>query len=81
MTTQTLSASELRGNLSEALDAVTDENALILTRRGKKDRAIIDIDVLEDLLMQSDPDYFKTIAEARKRKEYYTHEEVFGDLT
>lgn len=80
MTTQTLSASELRGNLSEALDAVTDENTLILTRRGKKERAIIDIDVLEDLLMAGDPDYLKVISDARNRREYYTHEEVFGDL-
>lgn len=81
MGTQTVSASQLRGNLSESLDAVTQENMLILTRRGKDDLAIIDVDVLEDLLMASDPTYLKQIAEARDRKEYYTHEEVFGNLS
>lgn len=80
MTTQTLSASKLRSNLSEALDAVTDQNIVILTRRGKNEQAIIDIDVLEDLLAASNPEYLKDIAKSRASKERYTHEEVFGNL-
>jgi PHD/YefM family antitoxin component YafN of YafNO toxin-antitoxin module len=80
MTTKTVSASNLRTNLSDALDTVTNEDILIVTRRGKKERAIIDLDRLEDLLAASDPSYLKTIRAARESKEYFSHEEVFGDM-
>ncbi|HVC36028.1 MAG TPA: type II toxin-antitoxin system Phd/YefM family antitoxin [Candidatus Dormibacteraeota bacterium] len=80
MGTSTLSASELRTNLAEALDAVNEDEILIVTRRGKKERAIIDLDKLEDLLAASDPGYLKIIKEARESKEYFSHEEVFGDI-
>jgi PHD/YefM family antitoxin component YafN of YafNO toxin-antitoxin module len=80
MTTKTISASALRTNLADALDAVTNEDILIVTRRGKKERAIIDLDRLEDLLAATDPGYLKTIKAARASKEYFSHEEVFGDL-
>ena len=80
MGTSTLSASELRTNLAEALDAVNEDEILIVTRRGKKERAIIDLDKLEDLLAANDPQYLKTIKEARESKEYFSHKEVFGDI-
>jgi len=80
MTAKTVSASDLRTNLADALDAVTNEDILIVTRRGKKEKAIIDLDRLEDLLASADPDYLKTIRKARESKEYFSHEEVFGDL-
>ena len=76
----TLSASELRTNLAEALDAVNEDKILIVTRRGKKERAIIDLDKLEDLLAANDPQYLKIIKEARESKKYFSHEEVFGDM-
>jgi len=80
MATRTISASDLRTNLADALDAVSGEDILIVTRRGKKERAIIDLDRLEDILAASDPAYLKTIKSARESKEYFSHEEVFGDL-
>ncbi len=80
MTTKTVSASDLRTNLADALDAVTNEDILIVTRRGKKERAIIDLDRLEDLLATTDPEYLKSIKEARRSNEYFSHEEVFGNL-
>lgn len=80
MTTKTVSASDLRTNLADALDTVVNEDILIVTRRGKKEKAIIDLDRLEDLLAISDPAYLKTIRAARDDKEYFSHEEVFGDL-
>lgn len=80
MGTKTISASELRINLSDALETVNKDEILIVTRRGKKERAIIDLDRLEDLLAASDPTYLKSIKEARESKEYFGHEEVFGDL-
>ena len=80
MGTKTLTASELRGSLAEALEAVNEDEILIVTRRGKKERAIIDLDKLEDLLAASNPEYLQTIKAARESKEYFSHEEVFGDL-
>jgi prevent-host-death family protein len=80
MTTKTVSASDLRTNLADALDAVTNEDILIVTRRGKKEKVIMDLDRLEDLLAITDPEYQKIIKTARESKEYFSHEEVFGDL-
>lgn len=83
MSTKTISASKLRNNLADALDSISDDGVLIVTRRGKSERAIIDLDKLEDLLAASDPEYLKSIAEAReqiKKGEVYSFEEVFGDL-
>ena len=80
MSTKTLTASALRSNLAGALEAVNQDEILIITRRGKKERAIIDIDRLEDLLASSDPQYLKIISDARKSKDYFSHEEVFGDI-
>ena len=68
MSTKTLTVSELRGNLADSLDAINNDEILIVTRRGKKERAIIDLDRLEDLLAVADPHYLNTIKEARKSK-------------
>lgn len=80
MGTKTISASDLRTNLSDALEAVSDDDILIVTRRGKKERAIVDLDKLEDLLAASDPVYLASIKDARDSTEYFSHEEVFGRL-
>jgi PHD/YefM family antitoxin component YafN of YafNO toxin-antitoxin module len=80
MGTKTISASDLRSNLADSLDTITKDDVLIVTRRGKKERAIIDLDKLEDLLAANDPEYLKTIKAARESKEYLSHEEVFGEL-
>lgn len=80
MGTKTVSASDLRSNLADALESISSDDVLIVTRRGKKERAIIDLDKLEDLLAASDPKYLETIKKARASKEYFSHEEVFGNL-
>jgi prevent-host-death family protein len=80
MSTKTVSASDLRTNLADALDAVDKDSILIVTRRGKKERAIIDLDKLEDLLAANDPSYLLAIKESRESKEYLNHDEVFGDI-
>ena len=80
MAIKTLTASELRSNLADALETIENDEILIVTRRGKKERAIIDLDRLEDLLASADPLYLKSIREARESDEYFSHEEVFGDI-
>lgn len=81
MSTKTINASDMRKNLSEALDAVRDnKNIILVKRRGKVESALIDIDSLEDMLAVQNPEYVKSIAAARADKKTYTPEEVFGDL-
>lgn len=81
MTTKTIDASDMRRNLSEALDAVRDhKNIILVKRRGKVESALIDIDTLEDMLAAQNPAYVKSIAAARADKKTYTPDEVFGDL-
>ena len=66
--------------MSDALDMVNTGEMLIVKRRGKDKVAIIDIDLFEDYLASQDPEYLKSIAEARASKERFSPEEVFGDL-
>jgi len=80
MGAKTLTASQLRTNLAESLEAVNKDEILIVTRRGKKERAIIDLDHLEDLLAVNDRQSLKTIQEARESKDYFSHEKVFGAI-
>lgn len=80
MTLATVSASDLRSGLADALESANGKNIVIVTRRGRRERAIIDIDQLEDLLAASNPDYLAEIKEARRSKEYFSHQDVFGDL-
>lgn len=83
MTTKIIAASKLRGNLSDSLDAIEKDDVLIITRRGKSERAVIDIDMLEDLLAASDPEYLKDIQRSRQQidgGEVYSLDEVFGNL-
>lgn len=80
MSAKTISVSNLRSGLGDALDAVTADDILIITRRGKKERAIIDLDVLEDLLAASNPAFLKKIRTARASTDYLSHEDVFGAI-
>ena len=81
MSTSTIDASSMRKNFSDVLNAVRQNKNLILVKRhGKVESALIDIDTLEDLLALQSPEYVKSIADARKSKEFYTPEEVFGDI-
>lgn len=80
MSTNTISSSALRSGLSDALDAVDTDNILIVTRRGKKERALVDLDMLEDLLAANDPAYLAKIKESRESNEYLSHEDVFGGI-
>jgi hypothetical protein len=59
---------------------VDTDNILIVTRRGKKERALVDLDMLEDLLAANNPEYLAKIKEARESTEYLSHEDVFGGL-
>ena len=80
MSTKTVTVSDLRNNLADSLEAINKNDVLIVTRRGKSERAIIDLDKLEDLLAATDLAYLKVIQEARASSQYFSHDEVFGNL-
>jgi len=83
MTTKTIAAAKFRNNLSSTLDAVGDNDIVIITRRGKKERVLVDVDKFEDLLASSNPSYLRSIAKARKEAksgEVFSLDEVFGNL-
>lgn len=78
-----VNSTKLRNNLAEALKSVKKSKYLLVSHRGKIKTAIVDIDMLEDILEMGDKKYLKSIAEAReqyKKGEYYTFEEVFGNM-
>ncbi len=80
MTTISMSMSQLRKNLADALDQASGGNPVIVTRRGGTDAALVNLDLLEDILSASNPRIIKKISQARKKNELVSLEEAFGEL-
>ena len=84
MSTKTIDTTDLRNNLSATLEAVGKDDILFIKSRGKlTGKAIIDDELLEDLLLLRDGKYLSDIAQARKeikQGDTYTFDEVFGDV-
>jgi prevent-host-death family protein len=79
-----IETTKLRSNLAAAIREVNERNDfLVVTKKGEPVAGIIDLDTLEDLEASRSKTFIKSIKEARdqiKRGEFYTHEEVFGDI-
>lgn len=84
MSTKTIDTTDLRNNLSATLEAVGKNDIIFIKSRGKlTGKAIIDDELLEDLLSLQDSEYLAGIAKARteiKQGDVYTFDEVFGDV-
>lgn len=84
MSTKTIDTTDLRNNLSATISALGKDDILFIKSRGKlTGKAIIDDELLEDLLLLRDEEYVTDIARAReeiKRGDIYTFDEVFGDV-
>jgi hypothetical protein len=84
MSTKTIDTTDLRNNLSATISALGKNDILFIKSRGKlTGKAIIDDELLEDLLLLKDGKYVADIAKARdeiKRSDIYTFDEVFGDV-
>lgn len=84
MGTKTIDTTDLRNNLSATISAIGKDDILFIKSRGKlTGKAIIDDELLEDLLLLKDGEYVADIAKARneiKRGDIYTFNEVFGDV-
>lgn len=78
-----INSTNLRNNLADTLKKIKNDKYVLVSHRGKIKAAIVDIDMLEDILELSDSKYLKSIKESReqyKRGEYFTFEEVFGNI-
>lgn len=79
-----ITSTTLRNNLSNALDKVSgNKDYLLVSRRGKINSALINIDLLEDLLALNNQDYLNSIKKAKQEYEtgqIFTHEQVFGEI-
>ncbi|KKW05710.1 MAG: hypothetical protein UY40_C0010G0007 [candidate division CPR1 bacterium GW2011_GWC1_49_13] len=80
-----VATSTLRENLADVLETVNTgkEEILVVTSRGDDVSAIINLDLLEDLLASSSSSFKASIREARediKKGRIFSHEEIFGKL-
>jgi len=84
MSSKTIDTTDLRNNLSATIKSLGKDDILFIKSRGKlTGKAIIDDELLEDLLLLRDSKYVNDIAKARdeiKRGDVYTFDEVFGDV-
>ena len=84
MSTKTIDTTDLRNNLAGTINSLGKDDILFIKSRGKlTGKAIIDDELLEDLLLMQDGDYIASIAKARKeimQGDVYTFDEVFGDV-
>ena len=78
-----ISSTKVRNNWSDVTKMALKKEYVLVTHRGKVKTAIIDIDVLEDLLSLYDKEYLESIKRARadaKAGRVYTFEDVFGNI-
>ena len=83
MSAKVIAAAKFRNNFADTLNSVKKDNFIIITRRGKSERVLVDIDKFEDLLAASAPEYLAEIQKSRKeaqKGELYSIDEVFGSL-
>jgi len=83
MTVRAISASVLRANLGDVIDEAKKGSIIEIRRYGKSEVAMVDIAKLEDWLAVQDPDYVRSIKEAReqvKRGEVVPFEDVFKEV-
>ncbi len=81
--TKVVGATEVRNNLSSVLDMAEQDGVTLIKRHKKTAIALINTDLLEDLLELHDKTYVESIAQARKDVEEgrtYTLDQAFGHL-
>lgn len=79
--TTIINTTHLRDSFADVAKQVRGSKTVaIVTKRGRPDLALIDLDYLEDLLEAQDKDFQKSLREAAKEK-VYTLDEVFTDIS
>lgn len=83
MSIDNVQATVLRNSLSDVLDAMKQKDVMLIRRHSDVDVALVNIDLLEDLLEMHDKNYVNSIKEARaqaKEGKVSTFDEVFGSI-
>lgn len=79
-----ISATVLRNNLADAINEISKKrDYLLVSKRGKVDSALVNIDLFEDLLALANKKYLNSVKKARreyKEGEVFTHERAFGEI-
>ena len=78
-----VSATILRNHLAETLSQVQEKDYLLVARRGQITSALVNIDLLEDLLALVNNKYLSSIRKARREYQQggvFTHQQVFGQV-
>ena len=79
-----VSSTVLRNNLADTLVEVGQKkDFLLVAKRGKITSALVNIDFFEDLLALTNKKYLESIKKAReeyKKKDIFSHTEVFGEI-
>ena len=80
-----VASTTLRENLADVLEAVNTgrDEVLIVTSRGSDVSALVNLNLLEDLLASSSTHFKESIKKARediKKGRPFSHEELFGKL-
>ncbi len=77
-------ATTLRDHLADVLKEISKgKDYFIVTKKGRPVSALVNLDFFEDLLAATNPEYLKSIKEARadyKAGRIFSHEEIFGEL-
>ena len=79
MSTKTLNLSHFRSTIFDYFNDQDNNSVVIITKRGKGKKALVDLDLLEDLLEANDPKLYAEVIEA-KSQDRLTHQQVFGDI-
>ncbi|HCM51728.1 TPA: hypothetical protein DIS56_01160 [Candidatus Saccharibacteria bacterium] len=78
--TTVVKTKELRSSYADIAKKVRGgKNVAIITKRGRPDLALVDLDYLEDLLESQDKNFQKSLRLAAQEKAY-SLDEVFADL-
>ncbi|MCR4277685.1 MAG: type II toxin-antitoxin system Phd/YefM family antitoxin [Candidatus Berkelbacteria bacterium] len=76
--TKVVKSTELRTSYAEIALAVRGgKNVAVITKRGRPDLALVDLDYLEDLIESHDKEFQKSLRQAAQEKTY-SLEEVFA---
>jgi hypothetical protein len=79
MITKTLNLTQFRGSIFDYFNGKDDSSVVIITKRGQSKKALINLDLLEDLLESGEPKLYAELLRAKK-EETLTHQDVFGDI-
>ena len=78
--TTVVKTKDLRSSYADIAKKVRGgKNLAIITKRGRPDLALVDLDYLEDLLESQDKNFQKSLRQAALEKAY-SLDEVFTDL-